>query len=287
MKTEPHYRLIGVPLSVGSSNNDGTQGACGVLCELIRNNYPTIANYNIVKCANDLDSTDQLLANKYSVLQANQMLYEILHTLTDEIPIIIGGDHSIGIGVTANALEKYDDQLLVVWIDAHADINTPQTSPSHYIHGMPNAVSMGLCDASLSPIGNAHVLKGDHLAIIGGRSIDSGEWDILHEKRVNTISPSKLRQVGIKQYICQLKRQTGCHKVQISFDVDVLDDSVFTSTGYNIPNGLLPEEVKDIIKELICQFELISFDCVEYNPDKDKDKKDLNTLIDILSVLFE
>ena len=278
-----------MPLSVGSPNI-GTEQAGDVLIKEIGKKFnKSCKMYTCLEVPNVPAPTEHSILNFSSVHTANKNLYIYLTkgVRNNTIPFVIGGDHSIGVATTTANLAKYGDDLLVVWIDAHTDINTPQSSPSHHYHGMPNAITMGLCDKSLSLTQNEVVLKGNHLAIIGARSIDEGEKITLKDNHVNYISAIEVRKIGIVNYIKHLKEITGCKYVQISFDVDGLDPSQLTATWYEIPKGLLKDEVKLIIKTLLENFELASFDCVEYNPLKDNDNAGCNTLLDIFTEVLE
>ncbi|MBP5651374.1 MAG: arginase family protein [Clostridia bacterium] len=285
-----NYKFIAAPLSVGSPTR-GTDQAGDVVIDKMSSKFnKQVKAYTRLDFINTESPEEHKILNFSSVDRANKHVYLFLSKCMKDgvTPFIVGGDHSIGAGVTAYNLKKYKDgqDLLVVWIDAHSDINTPESSLSHYYHGMPNAISLGLCDKSLSPIQNEEVLPGNHLAIIGARSIDEGEKIIIKDNNVNCISALEVRKNGIENYIHELKEKTHCRYVKISFDVYSLDPSEITATGYNIPNGLTRNEVKLIIKTLLDNFELASFDCVEYNPTLDKDDKDLNTILDIFSVLL-
>ncbi|MBR4745428.1 MAG: arginase family protein [Clostridia bacterium] len=284
-----NFKFIAAPISVGSPTR-GTDKAGDVIIDKMSSKFNNeVKVYTRLDFVNSESPQEHKILNFSSVDKANKQLCLYLSKCIKDgvTPFIVGGDHSIGVGVTAYNLKKYRrEDLLVVWIDAHTDINTPESSLSHYYHGMPNAISMGLCDKSLSPIQNEEVLPGNHLAIIGARSIDEGEKIIIKNHSVNCISALDVRKNGIEKYIQELKEKTHCKYVQISFDVDGLDPSELTATGYNIPNGLTRDEVKLIIKTLLDNFELASFDCVEYNPELDKDDKDLNVILDIFSVLL-
>lgn len=273
-------KFIGVPISVGSPTR-GTEKA-----------FDKVEKYFNVKskkieCANKEDKTTLLAFSKASVMDCNEKLFDevTLSLKSGSTPFVIGGDHSIGIGsVLADTTSNND--VLVVWIDAHTDINTTKSSESHYIHGMPNAVSLGICP-DLQMNREVKYLDGKNLVVLGARSIDEGEFPILQNNDVGYYSVEEIRDVGFDKFLASLKEQHKNKKVHISFDVDCLNPDEFASTGYNIKNGFTVKEVKDIIKFLTTNYELSVFDCVEYNPDLDSDNKDLKTLISILKFAIE
>lgn len=203
-----------------------------------------------------------------------------------EYPIVIGGDHSCAMGSLAALGEFYGaESLAVVYIDAHTDINTEQTSVTGYIHGMDLAAACGLCCDALV-VGKHRVnLLGENLHIIGARSIDPPEYGILEQTGAHLYSAEQVRQEGLDKILAQVLPALAGKRVHISFDVDSLDPSEFLATGYNIPDGLTVNQVKRIIHAVLATGQTGSFECVEYNPTMDGSGKDLCTLLDVFRLV--
>ena len=276
------YRAIGAGISCGSPTVGGEKASGCIIHRLKDLNYNF--DYKFISTDNDKDVSVPSLIAKDNVASLVRRLYTEVSNCYDsgKIPFVIGGDHSLSIGSVASSLMRYGDDVMVVWIDAHTDINTATSSHSHFIHGMPNAVSMGLMDDGLSPIGCRRTLKPNNLAFLGARSIDDGEIKILNDNRIFYINVADLLARGIDDVVRELKLRSHAKYVHISFDVDGLDDRVFKATGYNIADGFSVQNVKEIITSLKKHFTLALFECVEYNPDLDKNKKDLDVVIDII-----
>lgn len=203
-------------------------------------------------------------------------------------PIVIGGDHSCAMGSLAALGEFYGpEHLAVVYVDAHTDINTDRTSASGYIHGMDLAAACGLCCDALTVGKNKVNLLGENLHIIGARSIDPPEWGVVERAGAHLHTAQEVRARGLGVVLAEFLPALKGKRVHISFDVDVLDPSEFTATGYNIPEGLSVAEVERILSAVLDTGRTCSFECVEYNPTMDPDQRDLSTLMGILRTVAE
>ena len=280
------YQIIGVSMSCGSPTSGSEKSSTAFYNYFLNNNISCL--YKKIKAKNRVSFKDKELYSKKSIKITSHRLYKEINKAYKKelIPFIIGGDHSLSIGSVAASINKYRDDVLVVWIDAHADINTKESSMSHYIHGMPNAISIGLTCKELSPIKQKEVLKGNNLVILGARSIDDGEYPILKDNNVRYISVKEIRKIGINNYLENIRKNSNAKYVHLSFDVDCLDPSEFISTGYNIEDGFMVNEVKQILSFFNENYKLELFECVEYNPNIDKDNKDLNKIMDCMSSII-
>lgn len=205
-----------------------------------------------------------------------------------EYPVVIGGDHSCAMGSLAALGEFYGaENLAVVYVDAHTDINTDQTSESGCIHGMDLAAACGLCCDGLTVGKNKVNLLGENLHIIGARSIDPPEYGVLERAGARLHTVWEVRERGLEAVLADILPALEGKQVHISFDVDVLDPAEFTATGYNIPDGLAVAEVERVLSAVLDTGRTCSFECVEYNPAMDRSKKDLDTLMGILQLVSE
>lgn len=183
-----------------------------------------------------------------------------------QFPIVLGGDHSIGASTVMASLYKNSDTT-VIWIDAHADINTMLASKSKNKHGTPLAMCTGLekvwWDKPLS-----NLLNFNNLIYTGIRDLDDFEKDVIRKNNIKVFSPS--------QVIDFIKKSKN--KIHISFDVDALDPTYLDSTGTIAPNGLLPIDVRNIIIEALNYDKLIGLDVVEFNHELGNLNKSINTI---------
>lgn len=189
--------------------------------------------------------------------------------------LTIGGDHAIGLGTVSGSL-KQDENVGVIWFDAHGDMNTEATSPTRHIHGMPTAALMGLCGSKLNEVANPH-LKPENIFWVGARSMDEGEREITKKLHLNIYPTKHIHNVGMKaimQYIREKMEQQGIQRVHLSFDVDAFDPTIFPATGVPVPNGLWMDDFEEFVALLPTLPELCAIDMVEYNAQMDNTEQD-------------
>lgn len=184
------------------------------------------------------------------------------------LALVIGGDHALSIGSLAGAARA--GRLGVIWIDAHGDINTPETSPSGHIHGMPLAAAIGLGPAELVDIGAPADLRLADLVYLGVRDLDAPERELLRSAAALTYPMSSIDTLGIvtaaHNAIQHLTKQ-GIDAVHLSFDLDVLDPTIMSGTGTRVPGGLTYREAHHLLTLLRdSSLPIVSIDVVELNP---------------------
>ena len=181
--------------------------------------------------------------------------------------LTIGGDHALGLGTVSGSL-KQDENVGVIWFDAHGDMNTEATSPTGHIHGMPTAALMGLCKSELNEVSDPH-LKPENIFWVGARSMDEGERELAKKLHLSIYPTKHIHNVGMKavmQDISEKMKQQGIQHIHISFDVDAFDPTIFPATGVPVPNGLWMDDFEEFVTLLPTLPELRAIDIVEYNP---------------------
>lgn len=200
-------------------------------------------------------------------------------------PITIGGDHTVAIP-SILAAKKNNDNIGIIWIDAHADFNTFKTTETGNIHGLPLASTCGLCKDLTKHFTNKYV-NPKKCVIVGARSIDKEELNNLKNEGVIFFTTNDLKKEGIKKIMDKAFDIAG-NKVHISYDLDVIDPLI--AKGVSVPeeNGINEKEAMEIIDYLKRKKENItSFDLVEYNPSFDDNKKTLNIAINLLNKFIQ
>ena len=202
------------------------------------------------------------------------------------LPIVIAGDHSSAGGTISGIKKTYPQKRLgVIWIDAHADLHSPYTSPTGNIHGMPLALSLGIDnieyqknELSSQTIESWNTLKNNanispkistnDIVIIGVRDIEKEEDYLIKKHNIKTIKVEEVRNNGaLKSSKMALEHLENCDIIYISFDVDSMDcDLVSYGTGTPVPNGFSELEVTDLIVELCKSPKLCCFEITEINP---------------------
>ena len=190
-------------------------------------------------------------------------LYSQLHNM-DEKRIVLGGDHSMSIATVADSLNR-NPNTKVLWIDAHADMNTPESSVSKNVHGMCLAFLTGL--ATQRELLNYTFIKNKldfrNLMYIGLRDIDPFEKKILKEKDVHVITVNEL-ETNFDKTLLEIEKFISYDDIHISFDVDSLDPKVIPCTGTQAGKGISLDTAKNLMDFLI-RYPIINMDVTELN----------------------
>ncbi len=192
------------------------------------------------------------------------------------LPLVLGGDHSQAIG-TVSALARFHrkrgKRVGVVWVDAHTDINTPQSSPSGNIHGMPLAVLLGIGPPDLVALaGDTPALDPRDVVIIGARDVDEGERAMVRELGVRVYTMAELDERGTAVCVREAfdRVQNGTAGVHLSFDLDGVDPSAAPGVGTPVPGGLSIRESHLICETAARTGRLLGMEMVELNPTLDQ-----------------
>jgi arginase len=186
-----------------------------------------------------------------------------------EMPLVLGGDHSIAIGTLGGLARVHGAPGGVVWLDAHTDINTPTTSPSGNVHGMPMAVALGLADdprfeASAWPL---PMIKQEHTVLVGIRSVDGGERARLHELGVRVFTMEDIDRHGMRDVMEEaISIASGAAFMHVSLDMDVLDPDQAPGVGTPVRGGITYREAHLAMEMLSTSGKVSSLEVVEVNP---------------------
>jgi arginase len=190
----------------------------------------------------------------------------------DAFPVVLGGDHSVALG-TLGGLAQARGMGGVLWIDAHSDMNTPETSPSGNVHGMPLAAALGFADSRFDSDGwTLPAVEPARVALVGLRSVDAQERDRIRELGIKAYTMSDIDRIGIERAIREsLAHIAGPGFVHISFDMDALDPEVAPGVGTPVRGGLSYREAH-LALELVAESGLLgSLEVVEVNPILDRE----------------
>jgi arginase len=188
-------------------------------------------------------------------------------------PLVLGGDHSVALGTLGGLAAVHRGVGGVIWIDAHGDLNRPETSPSGNVHGMPLAAAAGLAgDWFAHPRLTFPAVDSSRIAIIGARSLDPAERVLVREAGIRVFSMSEIDRIGIERTMHEaLDRVAGPGFVHVSLDLDVLDPEVAPGVGTPVRGGLTYREAH-LALELVAESGLVgSLEVVEVNPILDRE----------------
>ena len=217
------------------------------------------------------------IRNLPEIAKCNKWIYQAIlkYAKPNEFCLNIGGDHSIG-SSTLTALNKvHDDNLSVIWIDAHGDYNTPITSPSGNYHGMPLAHALGLFKESRYFDWGQKPLKVGNIAMIGLRDLDPEEKLLMDSSKLLYYTMTQVKMKGLESIMDEIFHQIdpgNNRMIHLSIEVDGFDPSLFPGTGTAVPGGLLFEDYSIIISRLRkLQKRFVSMDLVEVNLEIERD----------------
>ena len=205
-------------------------------------------------------------------------------------PIILAGDHSTAGGTIAGLkMAKPKQELGVIWVDAHADLHTPYTTPSGNMHGMPLATALAEDNIenqmhhpdeqtikywdSLKNIGKIHPkIKPENIVYIALRDYEKEEEAIIKQNNIKVITVAEIRKKGVMHAVRQtLLHLSNCDQIYLSFDVDSLDSAISRGTGTPVINGLKEREAEDLVATLMQNHKICCLEITEVNPTLDKE----------------
>ena len=207
------------------------------------------------------------------------------------LPILLGGDHCLAIGsITAVAqhCRNASKKLRVLWLDAHADFNTSELTPSGNVHGMPVACLCGFGPQSLTELGGTvPAITPDMVRQIGIRSVDEGERRLVHDVGLDIYDMRYIDEVGIKKAMEEALDgvDTDTH-LHVSFDVDFLDPTIAPGVGTTVRGGPNYREAQLVMEMIADSGRLGSLDIVELNPALDERNKTAKLAVDLVESLF-
>nr|WP_321523165.1 arginase [uncultured Macellibacteroides sp.] len=290
--------VIGVPLNLGCDRK-GVEKAPNYLRErglmdLIRSHGHKAFDLGNLYVPAVKEEEKFLKGNRLKYLDAivevNNNLAELVYdTLRGgAFPLVIGGDHSLGLGSASGVGMCYDD-FGIIWLDAHGDINTGETSPSGNIHGMPLSALMGLGSEELVNVyspGNKVIPQ--NVFLVGTRSLDDGESDLIEEQQLSVYTMDTIRDKGMEFVAEDIKnklRDRKIRNVHFSIDVDSIDPGFAPGTGTRVPDGLTPDEFKEFVRHMLSTNLIKSLDLVELNPDLDTDDKTTRLCLSVIDYI--
>ncbi len=273
----PKVGLLGVPLDLGAGRRGTDMGPSAIrfagISERLRRLGVEVHDHGYVAAAapETREPGDEHLRFGREIVRTCLRLRDRVKGILNagETPVVLGGDHSLAMGSVAGSAAVAAGKIGLLWIDAHADLNTPETSPSGNVHGMPLAVLLGKGDPTLLAIGGkAPVVAPRHTAILGLRDVDPGERERIRKLGVAVYTMKELDERGtsacLREALAKVTRGTaGFH---LSLDMDALDPELAPGVGTPVPGGLTYREAH-LACELVAETKkLLSMDVVEVNP---------------------
>ena len=290
---EKAVNIVGVPLDLGQSRRGVDMGPSALRYAGLDNHLRQVG-CQVRDCGNvEIAVRDELpseggLSFLPAVVEACTAVYEagVAAIAAGEIPVFLGGDHSIALGTVAAATETGPSGVL--WIDAHGDFNTPTTSPSGNLHGMPLAALTGQGSPAMVDIGRpGPKVSGQDVVVVGLRSLDPEERLLLRASGVTVFTMREIDEQGIGQVAKQaLESLAHRPKIHVSLDMDSLDPSEAPGVGTPVPGGLTYREAHSLLELVAANAEVGSVDVVEINPILDAQNRTAKIGVELVASLL-
>ena len=292
--------LLGVPMDLGSGRRGVDMGPsairiAGVAERLGELGHKVVDEGDIpIKNMEELKVGNERARYLGEITRASALLGRKVERIMQRghFPLVLGGDHSIAVGTVSGIAafcRAQGKKLGLLWIDAHGDINTPETSPSGNIHGMPLAALLGFGPEELTEIGGARPkLEARNIALVGIRSLDSGEKSRLKETGVQVHTMSDIDRHGADRVMKKaLARVTdGTDYVHVSFDLDAVDPTVTPGVGTPVKGGLDYREAHLIMEVIADAGVMTSLEMVEVNPILDQGNASAAFAVELVQSAF-
>jgi arginase len=298
MKTHPAIRLIGAPTDIGAGSRGASMGpeamrVAGLAAALQAHGLNVIDDGNLAGPPNPWQGPVDGYRHLPEVLAWNTAVRDAvsMSLMAGEFPMLLGGDHCLAIGsITAVAAhcKRKNKRLRIVWLDAHADFNTSNITPSGNIHGMPVATLCGFGAAALVNLADpAPAIQPNEIVQIGIRSVDADEKRFVHEQGIEVFDMRAIDEMGMRSVMDQALMGVGADThLHLSFDVDFLDPDIAPGVGTTVRGGPSYREAQLCMEMIADSGRLASLDLMELNPALDHRNKTAELAVDLIESLF-
>jgi arginase len=274
MDTHKKVAVVGVPLDLGQSRRGVDMGPSAIRYAGLDERLTALGVE--VDDRGNIDAElpeiaamrDEKLRYLPAILAScSQLADEVARAVADgSTPLVLGGDHSIAMGTLAGLHKSYGAGG-VLWVDAHGDLNRPETSPSGNVHGMPLATAIGAANFAFGDLQSPPWVDPERVAIVGARSLDPGERRLIRDRGISVFTMSDIDRRGIARVMQDaLDVVSGEGYVHLSLDIDACDPEIAPGVGTPVRGGLSYREAH-LAMELVAESDMFrSMEVVELNP---------------------
>jgi len=260
---------------LGVSVDGANEGPSHILKNIQNNNINNIYEIEKIDCIKEKEK-ENLKKNLKNVNEFNERLYnQVLDVVNnDNFPLTLGGDHVIAISSALASINKYEN-MGIIWVDAHGDFNTFNTTITGNLHGLPLAVITGYEKEDLSKFHNKNFYNFKNSVILGARDIDPLEYENIKDAGVTIITTEDIKKYGARKMCAKAIEiaNDNTNGIHVSYDLDVIDPLYAPGVSVPAKNGINIEEAYEILDELLKYDNIKSMDLVELNPSRDIDNK--------------
>lgn len=301
-------KIIEVKSELGAGTRGSSMGTDAIKIAALDFGSRYFKKYKSVEVPNENHLLLESIGNQYAkrisgvLTMVERITEEVSKTLkNNEFPIVLSGDHSNAAGTISGIKKTYPKARLgVIWIDAHADLHSPYTTPSGNLHGMSLAVVLDEDNVDskinkpdqetlnywyqLKNVGNiSPKINYNDLVYISLRDFEPSEQYLLKKHKIKNFPTLEIRKRGVERVaIDALQYLDQCDVIYVSFDVDALDASISKGTGTPVPNGITEKEAGNLVSRLMSHEKVCCFEIVEVNPTLDKENLMAENAFEIL-----
>jgi arginase len=290
--------LIGVPTDIGAGDRGASMGpealrVAGIAEALHSRGLDVVDRGNLFGPLNPWLPPSAGYRHLSQVVEWNR---EVMRAVGNElkahrVPIMLGGDHSLAIGsisAVANHCREQNKTLRIIWLDAHADFNTSQITPSGNLHGMPVSCLCGFGPSELVELGGrTPAIDAACIRQIGIRSVDAGEKKMVRDQGLDIYDMRYIDEVGMRRAMEEALDGVDANThIHVSFDVDFLDPDIAPGVGTTIPGGPNYREAQLVMEMIADTGRMGSLDIVELNPALDNKNQTAKLAVDLVESLF-
>ncbi len=301
-------KIIEVKSEIGAGTRGSSMGVDAIKIAALDFGSPFFKRFKTVEIPNENKLLLEPVVNDYAkrikgIFALNERIAkEIQKTLkSDEIPIVLAGDHSSALGTISGIKMAHPDKRLgVIWIDAHADLHSPYTTPSGNMHGMPLSCVLAednkdrqqnkpddetveYWDKLKSLGGISPKIQYNDLVFIALRDYEPPEEFLIKKNKIRIFSLQEIRKKAVERVaIDSLNYLDHCDIIYVSFDVDSMDSRISSGTGTPVPNGITEKEAGNLIYYIMRSKKIVCFEMVEINPTLDKENLMAENAFEIL-----
>jgi arginase len=294
MQPSRTIEIIGVPSDLGANSRGSNMGPASIRIAKLKLKVEQ-QGYEVIDLGDLHVPIRESLSPEHQKEKYLTPIKELCEDLADtteaildrqHLPLILGGDHSIAVGSVSGVLRhfhKKNQKLGLIWIDAHADVNTPETSPTGNIHGMPLAVLIGLGFPVLTAISELK-LRPENCVLIGIRNIDDEEKRVLRESGIRYFTMRDIDEKGMFSVMKEaiVYASEGTAGIHLSFDIDGIDPRYAPGVSTPVSGGLTLREAHLALEMLSETQKIVSIEFVELNPLKDVGAQTAKLTVDLL-----
>ncbi len=301
-------KIVEVKSEIGAGTRGSSMGVDAIKIAALDFGSPFFKKFKSIEIPNENSSLLEPVINDYAkrikgIFNLNERLAKEIQKILgkEEVPIVLAGDHSSALGTISGIKMAHPQKTLgVIWIDAHADLHSPYTTPSGNMHGMPIACVLGEDNKDrqqnkpddetveywekLKNLGGiTPKIRYEDLVYIALRDVEPQEDYLLKKNKVRVFNLQEIRKKAVERVaIDSLNYLDHCDIIYVSFDVDSMDSRISSGTGTPVPNGITEKEAGNLIYYIMRSKKICCFEMVEINPTLDKENLMAENAFEIL-----